>query len=109
MTDKKAQITRMKDEIKFLYRKKEKLKYELHKIHLRMAQEWGNTWHIIHNSILDSINREMEKKYISIDDKIHRLTHNQIKKLNTNMQFYPRVVNETAIIFSDEEITLLAL
>jgi hypothetical protein len=51
----------------------------------------------------------MEKKYISIDDKIHRLTHNQIKKLNTNMQFYPRVVNETAIIFSDEEITLLAL
>jgi len=38
---------------------KEELNYELYKIHLRTAQEWGNTWHIIHNSILDSINREI--------------------------------------------------
>ena len=38
---------------------KEELNYELYKIHLRTAQELGNTWHIIHNSILDSINREI--------------------------------------------------
>jgi hypothetical protein len=98
---KKAQIACIEDEIKFLNRKKEKLNYELYKIHVRTAQEWGNTWHSIHNSILDSINREMEKIYKSIEDKINRLTHNQTKKLNTNIQFYPRVDNKTATIFSD--------
>jgi hypothetical protein len=74
VTAKKAQITRIIDEIKFLYRKKGKLHYELYKIHLRTAQEWGNTWHIIRNSILDSINREMEKKYKSIEDKSDKET-----------------------------------
>ena len=58
-------------------------------------------------SILNSINKEMEKKYTAIEDKINRLTSNQTMKLNTNRQFYPRVVNETAIKFSDEQMTLL--
>jgi hypothetical protein len=58
VTTKKAQTIRIKDEIKFLYKKKEKLKHELYKIHLRTAQEWGNTWHIVHDSILNSINKE---------------------------------------------------
>jgi len=107
VTTKKAQITRIKDEIKYLYKKKEKLNHELYKIHPRTAQEWGNTWHIIHDSILNSLNKEMEKKYESIEDKINRLTLIQTKKPNTNTQFYPRVVNETAIKFSDEEMTLL--
>ena len=48
----------------------------------------------------------MEMKYKSVEDKINRLTLNQTKKPNTNTQFYPRVVNETAIKFSDEEMTL---
>ena len=107
VTTKKAQITCVKDKMKFLYKKKEKLNHELYKIHLRMAQEWDNTWHIIHDSILNSLNKEMEKKYKSIEDKINRLTLNQTKKPNTNTQFYPRVANETAIKFSDEEMTLL--
>jgi hypothetical protein len=44
----------------------------------------------------------MEKKYKSIEDKINSLTLNQTKKPNTNKQFYPRIINETAIKFSDE-------
>jgi hypothetical protein len=40
---KKAQLMRIKDEIKFLYKKKEKLNQELYKIHLQTAQEWGST------------------------------------------------------------------
>jgi hypothetical protein len=51
-------------------RKKEKLNYELYKIHLQTAQKWGNIWRIIHISVLDWIKRETEKKYKSIDDKI---------------------------------------
>jgi hypothetical protein len=53
---------RLKDEIKFLYNKKEKLNNELYNIHLKAAQEWGNTWYIILDSIHDSINHELEKK-----------------------------------------------
>jgi len=53
VTAKNAQITCIKDEIKFLYRKKEKLNYELYKIHLQTAQKWGNIWRIIHISVLD--------------------------------------------------------
>jgi hypothetical protein len=85
-----------------------KLNHELYKIHLRTAQEWGNTWNIIHDSILNSINKEMEKKYKSIEDKLNRLTLKQTKNPNTNTHFYPRVVNETAIKFSNDEMTLLA-
>jgi hypothetical protein len=104
---KKAQTLRIKDEIKFLHKKKEKLNHELYKIHLQTAQQWGNTWHIIHDSILNSINKEIEKKYKSIEDKINRLTLKETNKPNTSTQFYPGVVNESAIKFSDEEMTLL--
>ena len=42
-TAKKAHLIRIKDEIKFLYKKKEKLK-------------WGSTWYIIQNSTQDALN-----------------------------------------------------
>jgi hypothetical protein len=40
ITQRKAQILRVKDEIKFLYQKKERLNRELYKIHLKAAAEW---------------------------------------------------------------------
>jgi hypothetical protein len=55
VTTKKAQITRIKDEIKFLFKKKEKLNYELYKAHLK-----GSVWDTILRSIHESLNREME-------------------------------------------------
>jgi hypothetical protein len=71
-TAKKAQLIRIKDEIKFLYKKKEKLK-------------WGSTWCIIQNSRQDALSREMEKKYKSMDDKINKLTQSQTKKTNNHI------------------------
>ena len=64
---KKIHTIRLKDEIKFLYKKKEKLNNDLYNIHLKAAQEWGNTWYIILDSIHDSINHELEKKYKTIE------------------------------------------
>jgi len=107
VTTKKTQTIRIKDEIKFLYKKKEKLNKELYNTHLGAAQEWGNTWHIIQESILESINKEMEKKYKVLEDKLKKLTLKQSKKPNTNTQFYPRVINETKIEFSNKEIAML--
>jgi len=47
-TQRKSQILRVKDEIKFLYSKKDKLNLLLYKAHLNAALEWGNLWHLIH-------------------------------------------------------------
>ena len=58
-TQKKFSTIRIKDEIKFLYMKKEKLNKELYQVHLKVAQEWGNTWHIIRNGIYENINKNI--------------------------------------------------
>ena len=58
ITSKKVQTIRIKDEVMFLYRKKEKLNTDLHRIHLQASQEWSNSWYIILDSIHESINQE---------------------------------------------------
>jgi hypothetical protein len=44
ITQKKIQTSRLKDEIKFLYKKKDIPNNDLCTIHLKAAQELGNTW-----------------------------------------------------------------
>ena len=103
----KARIMRIKGELKFLHKKQEMLNRELYRHHLQVAQEWGRWWVVIHVSILQKINTEMERKYKSMDDKIKRLPQNQAQKPKTDTNIYPRVVNNTSIKFSDEEMELL--
>ena len=59
-------FNRLKDEIKFLYKKKDELNNDLYSIHLKAAQEWGSTWYVILDSIHDSINQELERSLKSI-------------------------------------------
>ena len=63
ITSKKVQTIRIKDEIKFLYRKKEKLNIDPYRIHLQAAQQWDSIWCSILDSIHESINQELDKKY----------------------------------------------
>jgi hypothetical protein len=74
---------------------------------LQAAQEWGKALYAIHESIQESINLEMEKKYKAMDDKINKLIQNQTYKPSTSMNFYHGVVNKTNITFSDDELGLL--
>jgi len=67
----------------------------------------GGMWFIILSSIHESLNYEMEKKYKSLDTKINKLVQTQTNNPNTNIQFYPRVINKTNISFTDDELTLL--
>ena len=90
-TTKKAQIICIKEEIRFLFKKKGKLNHELYKVHLQAAQDWGKMWYLIQNSVQDSLNREMEKKYKTIDDNIKKLVHIHTERPDTKAQFYPRV------------------
>jgi len=102
-TTQKAKIMRIKDELKFLHKKKETLNRELYRCHLQAAQEWGKYWNCIRECI---IHRDMEKKYKSMDDKI-RLIQNTTRKQRTDVSFYHRVINNTNIEFSEEELHLL--
>jgi len=80
ITQNKTQIIRLKDEIKFLYTKKEKLNNHLYRIHLRATHALGNTLYTILDSIHASINQELERKYKTIDEKIEKkIVHTQAK------------------------------
>ena len=98
---------RVKDETKFLYRKKEQLNKELYNIHLQAASEWGTLWDTISNNIHESTHNTMDNKYKTIDQKLKRLTQNRETPDTHTHTFFPRVVNKTNISFSEEEENLL--
>ena len=52
VTQKKIHIIRIKDEIKFLYKKEQKLNGDLYDVHLKAAQEWGNMCATLNKPIL---------------------------------------------------------
>ena len=49
----------------------------------------------------------MQRKYKILEEKLEKLTLKQSRKPNTNIQFYPRVINEAKMEFSNEEMTML--
>ena len=106
-TQSKVTRIRIKDEIKFLYKKKDQLNKQLYQAHLAIAQEWGSTWHIIREYLHENINTDMDKKYRTIEQKLTKLEHIQTRTPTHTKTFYPRVTNNTDIIFTAEELTLL--
>jgi hypothetical protein len=98
---------RIKDEIRWLYKKKQQLNDTMYKIHLKAAQEWGSMWTIILESITESTNGEIERKYSNIDKEINTLSKAQTRNNETKKSFYLRVDNRTKISFSGNELTLL--
>jgi hypothetical protein len=87
--------------------KKEQLNKKLYQAHLKVAQEWGNTWHIVRNNVHESINKEMDKKYNNINQKLNKLEHTQTSTPKHIKTLYPRVVNNTNIRFTADELNLL--
>jgi hypothetical protein len=63
--------------------------------------------HLIRDSIHETINTEFEKKYKILDSKLCRLANAQKKNVNHDVEFYPRVINNTTIDFTNEEVKLL--
>jgi hypothetical protein len=107
ITQRKVTNTRIKDEIRYLYRKKEHLNRDLYKAHLQASNEWGTTWTLIQNSINESTHIHMDSKYKTIEHKLNRLTKQDTKGLNCKHTFFPRVVNKTNIQFTPNEELLL--
>jgi hypothetical protein len=74
-TQKKTQIMRLKDEIKFLYMKKQQISHELYIAHLRAAQEWGNIWFTILDSIHEAVSQKLERKYRAFHNVLRDYKH----------------------------------
>jgi hypothetical protein len=96
----------MKDEIKFLYTKKDLLN-KFYQVHLKVAQEWGNAWHTIRDYIHNNINKDMNRKYNTLKQKLNKLEHTQTSTCKYLKTFYPRVINNTDIRFTADELNLL--
>ena len=106
-TQRKSQVLRVKEEIKFLYSKKDKLNILLYKAHLNAALEWGDLWHLIQDNISQSINSKLADVYKALDAKLTQLTRNPTDANSNKHVFFQRVTNLTSIDFTDEEVFLL--
>jgi hypothetical protein len=110
LTQRQAQKLRIKNELKFLYIKKQHINKLLYEAHLINAQFWQNYWPIIENDINQGLNEESNIHYNKIKNKIINLGQQQLDKTQQCMErkFYPRVHNMTNIHFKDNEYDLLS-
>ena len=113
-TMKAALHTRVNQEIKFLYVKKQQLNTQLYRLHLKCANYWNNTWAYIQDSIERKIQDETEELYKKLNKKIDNLMKGKdtrTKRSHSHQQhkFYKRAVNLTNIVFMKEELETLDL
>jgi hypothetical protein len=82
---------------------------ELYHNHISLANIWGNMWEYtrIHDTIEADLHEIMNNKYQTLNNKISKLTQVQITKPKAQQTFYPRVINNTSITFTTDELNLL--
>jgi hypothetical protein len=89
-TQQKTQVMRIKDEIRFLYRKKQQLNLELYRAHLKASTEWGSMWDTISKHIHTSTNKYISHKYHNIDIQLDSLLQQKHTK-NQSIPIPPQV------------------
>ena len=108
---KNFQITRIKNEIKFWYTKKQHLNKSLYLLHLENATNWNNLWNLVYLNIDNMVQQKMKTKYDTLNNKIDKLKKdnrsNTIHNNTTQHTFFKRTINMTDIIFTDDELNLL--
>jgi hypothetical protein len=87
--------------------KKQRLNQTMYKLYLSLANTWGNSWPYIQEAIKAKLQRTAQAKYKTLDEKIQRLAHDQTITPREQYTFFPRVVNNTNIYFSENELALL--
>jgi hypothetical protein len=109
LTQKQAIKLRIKNEIKYLYVKKQNINNQLYKLHLKNVQYWHTNWTIIENIIIDRHNVEARTHYNKLKDKITNLIKqsNHGKQASNKQTFYPRLHNMTNVQLSEKEDNLL--
>ena len=107
VTQRKMQVSRVKEEIKYLYMKKDRLNESLYKAHLQAALEWGKSWYLNQDNITNSMNLKLADVYETLNKKLSQLTHNQKETIEEKHKFFQRVTNLTNINFTKEKTNLL--
>jgi hypothetical protein len=112
ITEKQVRTLRIKNEIKYLYTKKQQLNKQLYALHIEVANTWGNLWHTISNNIDNTLQHEMTIKHNNINKKITKMTTKTTVETDNNdtqqpHPFYPRVNNLSNTTFTKDEISLL--
>jgi hypothetical protein len=102
-THHKIPAIRIKDEIRYLYSKKQ----ELNQLIYHLAHTWDNTWQYIYERIEEKLGKETKAKYRILDRKIDHLRKTQNKTPPRTNTFHPRLINNTNIRFSKDETALL--
>jgi hypothetical protein len=110
-TQRKTNKIRIKDEIRFLYRKKYHLNAQLYQAHLQTANTWGPIWDHISHTIHENLNKTIEKNYHTLNQKLKKLEklghQDNNTQEKTNPKFFSRVINLTNINFNEDEHRLL--
>lgn len=107
---KTAQFRWIKNEIKGLYSKKDLLNKLLFRKHLEILNKLHASQHMnIFNEINQQISKKILQKKSTQKKKINSLIEKQHKQdiIKCSHTFFKRVVNNTEIKFSDEELNLL--
>jgi len=99
----KISRTRLIDELKLLYIKKQHLNQQILKLQLFLANFWDKLWPHIQHSIETKLKATIQNKYKALDAKLAKLTKEQTKPHT----FYPRLVKNTYIKFTGRESLLL--
>jgi len=74
-TQRKTQNLRIKDEVKYLYMKKQQLNHRLYYLHLSLANTWDNTWQYIQDTIEEKLKKQIRTKYERLDKKNYKNYH----------------------------------
>jgi hypothetical protein len=79
----------MKDEIKYLYTKKQQLNQQLLQLHTRLANSWNNQWLYVQHTTEEKLKGKIRLKY-ALDSQIIYILEYRIITIRTNecTQFY---------------------
>lgn len=111
-TKRQFQYQRIKNEIKFLHKKKEYLNRVLYDLHLQSAIVFGKFWETVYDICNERINKMMENKYETLNKKLvnligssalHTPNNEPIPKTNN------KIVNLTKLDLTEKEVEVLEL
>ena len=88
-TQRKVNKIRIKDKIKFLYLKKDKLNKQLYKTHLKLAHECDQNWRIISELTDTTLNTEIQRKYHTLHKKLYILKNTQTPNTTISINTLP--------------------
>jgi len=67
----------------------------------------GKIWYLIRDNIHSTVNRESERKYRLLENKLTRLKETEVENRDNIYKSVPREINQTDINFTNGEFTLL--